>query len=56
MKGEGGGGSAANGRSLRGNVDRNCSSLVDVAKDLECRSLRGNVDRNNAETGYITGG
>ena len=35
----------AEGRSLRGNVDRNWLQHIHTI-DFRCRSLRGNVDRN----------
>ena len=36
----------SNGRSLRGNVDRNMESVMRVKGEIDGRSLRGNVDRN----------
>ena len=36
----------SDGRSLRGNVDRNTMVMI-LPRLVDCRSLRGNVDRND---------
>ena len=43
---------ATDGRSLRGNVDRNTVDQS-LAPPIKCRSLRGNVDRNSEKADAV---